>query len=112
MKRKQKFTDKYGWLVRRAAAVLTFAVVATSVVLASVWWMLPRFGSLSTWLADLALMEACIILDIKADKTDNAEPGRIRPVILDTAILSATLASMCLVMVFGAFGLLSIISGN
>lgn len=108
MKRKKKFLDKYGWLVRRASAVLTFAVVAPSVVLASVWWMLPRFGNLSTWLADLALMEACIILAIEANKTDKAEPGRIRPVVLDTAILSATIASMGLVMVFGAFGLLSL----
>lgn len=112
MKRKHNFTDKYGWLVRRAAAVLTFAVVATSVVLASVWWMLPRFGHPSTWLADLALMEACIILEIKEGKNGKAEPGRIRPVILDTAFLSAYLASMGLVMVFGAFGLLSIITGD
>lgn len=112
MKRKQNFTDKYGWLVRRASSVMTFAVVATSVVLASVWWMLPRFGHLSTWLADLALMEACIILEIKSDKTDKAEPGRIRPVIMDTAILSASIASTGLVMVFGALGLLSIIYGN
>lgn len=112
MKRKQNFTDKYGWLVRRAYAVLTFAVVAPSVVLASVWWMIPRFGSLSTWLADLALMEACIILEIKSDKTGKAEPGRIRPVIMDTAILSASIASTGIVMVFGAFGLLSLITGD
>lgn len=112
MKRKLNFTDKYGWLLRRASAVLTFAVVATSVVLASVWWMIPRFGALSTWLADLALMEACIIFAIEADKTGKAEPGRIRHVILDTAVLSATVASMGLVMVFGAFGLLSLITGD
>lgn len=112
MKRKHNFTDKYGWPLRRASAVLTFAVVSPSVVLASVWWMLPRFGALSTWLADLALMEACIILEIKADKNGKAEPGRIRPVILDTAFLSAYLASMCLVMLFGALGLLSFITGN